>query len=137
MEAVDQGAPAGHAAQINDDDLTRWAKQLRLKIRNFAIRHFEGGGYQRVDYQAVEELRETRLYHLMEGTTPGTRDFEAFLSSSTRRTTVIQAFMWHFLNFEVFKTFLWAGAASRCVQRVHCQFEQGKHLSSVAPAILA
>lgn len=118
--------------QVTDDDLVKWTMQLRLMIRDFTIRHFECDGGPRTGFNRAMEESERGMYHfLMKGTTPGTRDYEVFLSSPSRCSSVIQAFMWHVLKQRVFTRFRWAEEVSKEAHALYRYFYDGKPYASL------
>ena len=97
-------------------------------IRDFTIQHFEHDGTLRVGFnRAMEESERRKYYFLMKGTTPGTVDYEVFLSSPSRCSSVVQAFMWHVLKQRVFMRFRWAEEVSKEAHALYRYFHEGKY----------
>jgi chromosome segregation ATPase len=114
------------ASQVTDSDLDKWASQLRTAIRDFAIRYFESDCSFPDFQERFERAKSAVGFEFMRETTAGTTDFIGFLVSPTRRSAVIQAFIWAFLDQAVFCEFRWAGELSYNVFRVHIKLRDGK-----------
>ena len=116
--------------QITDDDLVKWTMQLRLMVRDFTIRHFE---HDRVPVawfsRAMEDSERGKYHFLMKGTTPGTVDYEDFLASPSRCSSVVQAFVWHVLKQRVFTRFRWAEEVSKDAHALYRYFYEGEFQS--------
>jgi hypothetical protein len=105
LKAQDQGFLI-----VTDRDLIDRAKPLRAAIRNFAVQYFDGQLSKEVTFN-----RDSSSFQYLEG---AAQDYTAYIRSSFKCPSIIQAFIWSVLKNKVLDKYRWAGARSLEMQHL-------------------
>ncbi|KAI0835834.1 hypothetical protein F5Y06DRAFT_119873 [Hypoxylon sp. FL0890] len=92
--------------QLDDQELIQKVSQLRFNIRNFVLQHFESGQPLSMKDSRACLNNILRYYPNILGSF---EEFEYWMQIPPRRTMVIRAFLWAFLQRDIFGEFRWAG----------------------------
>ncbi|OIW26649.1 hypothetical protein CONLIGDRAFT_620543 [Coniochaeta ligniaria NRRL 30616] len=87
--------------QMTDDELIQRATALRFKVKNFALQFFGDEIEEpRMTKDAFDFLNHHLRLHL--------HSFKAYMLSSSFRPVLVRAFLWHYLQYKVFRNCGWA-----------------------------
>ncbi|KAI1407356.1 hypothetical protein F5Y13DRAFT_131161 [Hypoxylon sp. FL1857] len=92
--------------QLDDQELIQKVSQLRFNIRNFILAHFESS-----HPTSIKDSRACLNYILKfrPNNMGSFEEFEYWMQIPPRRTLVLRAFLWAFLQRDIFGEFRWAG----------------------------
>ncbi|KAI0483752.1 hypothetical protein F4859DRAFT_473994 [Xylaria cf. heliscus] len=102
-------------SQLTDGDLIRQVRELRYKIKNFSSQYFQC----KVSQQHRDTSRNNFWKYMTAVTFTGSHDHYHDLMSETRRSILIQAFLWRLLVGEVFGKFCWVPSLREPVTKVY------------------